>query len=116
MEIFESRNLVRRPNIYANPLPDSIVDLMKAKVNRKTQDILVNEMFINFDVSKSLNNYKGQIDIISGRQDPVAFFSYELKQDRPNAKLHWINECGHYPMYEQPSEFYKILYKVLNAK
>ncbi len=68
---------------------------------------------MNYDVSKSLNNYKGPIDIISGRQDVVGFFSYELKLDRPNANLYWINKCGHFPMYEQPSIFYKILYDIL---
>ena len=76
----------------------------------------MNDIFQNYDVSKSLNNYKGQIELISGRQDVVGFFSYELKQDIPNAKLHWINECGHFPMYEGPSEFYNVLYRILKVK
>ena len=50
--------------------------------------LLWNDIKKNFDVSQSLNNYKGQIDVISGRQDVVGFYSYELKQDFPNTKLY----------------------------
>ena len=76
--------------------------------------ILVKDIFQNYDVSKSLNKYKGKIDVIVGRQDVVGFFSYELKQDIQKVNLHWINECGHFPMYEQPVEFYEILYGILS--
>jgi proline iminopeptidase len=72
-------------------------------------------LFRNFDVSASLKKYKGRIDIISGRQDVVGFFSYEIKIDKPSANLYWINNCGHFPMYEQPDEFYKLLYQILDT-
>ncbi len=113
LEIIESRKLARRAYIFANPLPDSIFLKINVENNSKTAALLMNDIFQNFDVSESLKNYQGQVDIITGRQDVVGFFSYELKQDRPSASLHWINECGHFPMYEQPAEFYKILYQIL---
>ena len=116
LEIIESKKLSRRAYIFANPIPDSLFQKVNSDINSKTANILVKDIFKNYDVSKSLNNYKGQIDIISGRQDVVGFFSYELKEDIVNAKIHWINECGHFPMYEQPTEFYAILYKVLNIE
>ena len=116
LEIIEATKLSRRAYIFANPIPDSIFQKINSDNNSKTTSLLIKDIFKNYDVSKSLNNYKGQIDIISGRQDVVGFFSYELKEDIVNAKIHWINESGHFPMYEQPSEFYKILYKVLNAE
>lgn len=116
LEIIESRKLSRRAYIFANPIPDSLFQKSNSVRNNKTASLLIKDIFKNYDVSKSLNNYKGQIDVISGRQDVVGFFSYELKQDIPKANIHWINESGHFPMYEQPSEFYKILYKVLNAE
>lgn len=116
LDIIESQKLSRRAYIYANPLPDSLFLKVNAKRNKKTMALLWNDIKKNFDVSQSLNNYKGQIDVISGRQDVVGFYSYELKQDFPDTKLYWINECGHFPMYEQPSEFYDILYKVLDKK
>lgn len=105
-DILESQKLARRAYIFENPIPDSVFYLINAERNSKTEQILTKDIFKSYDVSKSLNNYKGQIDIISGRQDVVGFFSYELKLDRPNANLHWINKCGHFPMYEQPTMFY----------
>lgn len=109
LEIIESKKLVRTAYIFTNPIPDSMFLKIDIENNSKTATLLVNDIFQNYDISKSLNNYKGKIDIISGRQVVVGFFSYELKQDITNAKLHWINEYGHFPMYEQPSEFYKVL-------
>lgn len=116
LEIIESKKLARRAYIFANPIPDSIFQQINAENNSKTASILLNDIYRNYDVSESLNKYKGQIDIISGRQDVVGFFSYELKQDIPKANIHWINKCGHFPMYEQPTEFYEILYKILNVE
>ncbi|CAM1374647.1 alpha/beta fold hydrolase [Tenacibaculum xiamenense] len=114
LEIIESKKLARRAYIFANPVPDSIFRKINTPNNNKTTRILIKDIFKNYDVSKSLNNYKGKIDVITGRQDVVGFFSYELKQDIQKANLHWINECGHFPMYEQPVEFYKILYRILS--
>ena len=114
-EILESKRLARRAYLYVNPIPDSLLLKVNAERNSKTEALLWEDIFQHFDVSKSLNNYKGKIDIISGRQDVVGFFSYELKQDFPNANLYWINQCGHFPMYERPAEFYKILFRILNV-
>lgn len=114
-DILESKKLARRAYLYANPIPDSLFSKVNVERNSKTEALLLKDIFQNFDVSKSLNNYKGKIDIISGRQDVVGFYSYEVKQDFPDANLYWINESGHFPMYEQPSSFYKVLYKILDG-
>ncbi|MBK9931991.1 MAG: alpha/beta hydrolase [Saprospiraceae bacterium] len=116
LEIIESKKLSRRAYIFANPIPDSIFQKINSDSNGKTGNLLYNDMVSNYDVSKSLKNYRGKIDVITGRQDVVGFFSYELKQDIVNANIHWINECGHFAMYEQPTEFYRILYKVLETE
>jgi pimeloyl-ACP methyl ester carboxylesterase len=116
LEIVESTKLRRRPYIFANPIPDSLFMKINVEWNKKSARVLMKDVRKNYDVSNSFDNYKGKIDIISGRQDPLSFLSYELKIDRPDANLHWINKCGHFPMYERPSEFYDILYRVLNAQ
>jgi pimeloyl-ACP methyl ester carboxylesterase len=116
MEVIERTKLYRRPYIFVNPIPDSLLLKMSAESNSTTASILLEDIYRNYDASKSLNNYEGQIDVISGRQDVVGFFSYELKQDVPLANLYWINECGHFPMYEKPTEFYEILFRILNVQ
>ena len=114
--ILESKKLARRAYVYENPVPDDLFKLINSERNSKTEQLLIKDIYDHFDVSESLKNYKGPIDIISGRQDVVGFFSYEVKIDFPNANLHWINRCGHFPMYEQASEFYTILYEILAVK
>ena len=54
------------------------------------------------------------IHIICGRQDILTFMSYEYKIAKPSIKIHWIDESGHFPMYEQPKEFYSILENILD--
>jgi proline iminopeptidase len=117
LEIMEFRRILARPSVFANPLDDDVLQkIFNTVQNSKTSGLLLKDIFQNYDVSKSLNKYKGPIDIITGRQDVFGFCSYDLKQDSPTANLHWINQCGHFPMYEQPEEFYKILFSVLNIK
>jgi pimeloyl-ACP methyl ester carboxylesterase len=116
LEIMEASRLFRRAYIFANPIPDSLFALVNVDKNNKMSDIIMNEIFKKFDLTKSLNNYRGKVDIITGRQDIVGYCSHELKQDRPDANLYWINKCGHFPMYEQANEFYKILYDILGVK
>ena len=116
IEIIEFKKLGRRAYIFANPIPDTLFQKINVENNSKTKSLLLDDINKKYDVSESLNNYKGQIDLIAGRQDVVGFFSYELKQDIPKVNIHWINKCGHFPMYERPSEFYKTLYAILNVK
>ncbi|MEM0931993.1 MAG: alpha/beta hydrolase [Bacteroidota bacterium] len=109
----ESRKLARRAYIFSNPIPDSIFQKINVQHYGEGSSILMKSVFSEFDVTESLKRHKGKIDIIAGRQDVVGFFSYELKLDFPSANIHWINQCGHFPMYEKPTEFYSLLYEVL---
>ncbi|MDO7170862.1 alpha/beta fold hydrolase [Mariniflexile sp. AS56] len=116
LAINEAQKLVRRAYIYANPIPEALFQKINVENNSKTASLLLGDVFRDYNMSQSLNNYTGKIDVIVGRQDVVGFFSHELKQDVPKVKLHWVNACGHFPMYEQPRQFYKILYKTLNVR
>lgn len=69
-----------------------------------------------FDLSRKLPYINKPIHIITGRQDPLAFISYELKILVPKAHLYWINKSGHFPMYEQPEIFYETVFKAMTAK
>ena len=112
--IDERKKLIRSAYIYANPLPDSIYHKINAKNNGKTMDILWSEVTECFDLGKSVKIYKGQIHIITGRQDPLGYVSYELKILQPSTSLNWIECCGHFPMYEKPCEFYDLLNKIVD--
>ena len=65
------------------------------------------------DIGTKLGQLKIPIHVIAGAQDPGGFVSYEIKLVAPQAQLHWINQSGHFPMYEQPDEFYNVLDHIL---
>ena len=64
-----------------------------------------------------LKNYKGPVHIIQGRQDPVGESTvYEIKDVLPQAKVHFIEKCGHMPWFEneaQVKEFYDLIFEAL---
>ena len=51
--------------------------------------------------------------LICGRQDFLTYIAYELKLANQKINLHWIDKSGHFPMYENPKEFYSVIDKIL---
>jgi pimeloyl-ACP methyl ester carboxylesterase len=45
--------------------------------------------------------------VLWGRRDPIAVpaIAEQLAREIPGAKLHWLDELGHYPMLEAPSRW-----------
>lgn len=99
------------------------IDSLLPKINAGPANVTMRELMIkdlfrsgyDLTVRPALSRYKGPIQVISGRQDALAFYTYELKIIHPSMQLHWIQESGHFPMFEQPKPFYDTLYKVMNA-
>ena len=67
-----------------------------------------------FDLTIPLRRFDKPLYILCGREDFYSFLSYELKIAKPSAQLYWIERSGHYPMFENPNEFYKILFDILD--
>ncbi len=66
------------------------------------------------DLRKSLASFTHPVYLICGRQDIGDYVCYELKILYPSFKLSWIQNSGHFPMYEQPESFYKIIFNILS--
>jgi len=66
-----------------------------------------------------LKKYKGPIDLITGRQDPVGeSVVYEAKSIIPQLKYTFIEQCGHFPWIEgekQAETFYKLFDESINS-
>lgn len=112
----EWRRLSRLRYVYSKTKLDSIIKQINVPSYPKAWEFIRKDLFKQQDISFRLYKYKGSIEVICGRQDALAFNSYELKLFRPTVSLHWIEEAGHFPMYEQPKAFYSILFAVLNKK
>ncbi len=68
--------------------------------------------------TKRLKNYKGIVDIIQGRQDPIGESTiYEIKELLPQSRIYFIERCGHLPWLENTEQirnFFEALYSSLN--
>ncbi|MBS0031408.1 alpha/beta fold hydrolase [Chitinophaga sp. 22321] len=106
---------VRLAYIYNKALIDSFMaKIYVAKPNQTMQQLMVSDLRrVHYDLSKNLFHYKGPVTIIAGAQDPLAFYTYELKMIHPGIQLRWIQESGHFPMFEQQAAFNKQLLSVM---
>jgi pimeloyl-ACP methyl ester carboxylesterase len=68
---------------------------------------------IDFDLAPKLKSLTMPISIIIGKDDPISFLIPDYQKSIPKAEVLWMNKAGHYPMYEQPNEFYTKLMEAL---
>jgi pimeloyl-ACP methyl ester carboxylesterase len=69
------------------------------------------------EISTAASQIRCPTLVIAARQDqimPVSNIDVTMAAI-PNAKLHWIEECGHIPMVEKADEFAEVLQGFLNA-
>jgi proline iminopeptidase len=93
---------------------DSLMPNIDVQKNQKTQQLLFKDVAKSkIDLRTSLVAFKKPVYIIDGRQDILNFADYEYKIMFPSYELHWIQDCGHYPMFEQPEAFYNIMFSIL---
>ncbi len=100
--------------IYNKRNYDTVYEKIKTgKRNVKMNALMSADVYKNLDIIEPLKKYKQKVFIITGQQDPLAFNTYRLQLLMPNVEVDWIQECGHFPMFEQPKEFYKYLFQRL---
>ncbi len=79
-------------------------------MNKKMAALMWQDLWnIHFDLTNKFGAYHNPFFAIAGRQDPGESVTYELKIAVPRVELFWIQNCGHFPMFDEPEEFYKIL-------
>ncbi|RBL91078.1 alpha/beta fold hydrolase [Chitinophaga flava] len=111
----EYNRIIRMTYIFDKNLIDSILKKIDvAPANTTMQGLIIQDLNrIHYDLSKTLPRYKGPMYVIASRQDPLAFYTYELKQVYPAANLYWIQGSGHFPMFEQQQSFNTTLQRIM---
>jgi len=93
-----------------NPL-DVVAILIGLTVNKKL-DESINE----YDTT-TYKKYKIPMYYILGRDDwqvpSIVAAEYFESIDAPKKRLYWIEDAGHFPGFDKPSEFNRIVYEVL---
>lgn len=73
---------------------------------------------IRHNMAKDLPGFNLPVCLIWGKNDTITppEVAEEFHQLLPNSELHWIDECGHAPMMEQPEKFNEVLDTWLKSK
>ncbi len=96
---------------------DSILPMINVPRNQKTLQLTFKDVYKSkIDLRNAMVSFKGPVYIIDGRQDVLDFVGYEFKILFPSYELYWIQDCGHFPMYEQPESFYNIIFSILSKQ
>ena len=110
----EYKCLLRLPYISDKEKIDSIMPKIDVTRNQEMFRLIYKDIDkSNIDLRTSLVSFKKPVYIIDGRQDVENHVSYEFKILFPSYELYWIQNCGHFPMYEQQDLFYKSIFSVL---
>jgi len=84
------------------------------KMSTKTMSLMMAAYSKKVDLTNDIKQLNIPVTIICGRQDPLSFMAYEYKLLQPRIKISWIQEAGHFAMFEQPEPFYKALFTALS--
>ena len=82
--------------------------------NERMNNLMLKDLYLNYNLNSRLGNYKNHCIIIRSRQDIIqAEVICQIKELLPQAEIITIERSGHFPHLEQPDEFYRILREVL---
>lgn len=111
---FAFRRINNSTIIFDKSRLDSIMRFVsKGKINNKMM-VLMAGSYMRLDLTSQVKKFAKPIYIICGKQDALSFMAYEYKLVKPDVKIHWIKQAGHFPMFEQEKDFYNALTASLN--
>ncbi len=96
-----------------------LVDEVFKSVNDRSRVIRILALAksaIRHNMNKELSRITIPVSLIWGKQDKITppEVAVEFHELLPNSELNWVDQCGHAPMMERPTEFNGYLDKFLN--
>lgn len=94
------------PKSTTDELVDEVYETIQDK-GKLLRILTMAKSAIRHNMRKDLPNFKLPVCLIWGKQDNVTppEVAVEFNQLMPNSELHFIDQCGHAPMMEQPIVF-----------
>jgi len=91
-------------------IPEGVVDRVHAELSHRRAAraiVKLSRSSRKDHVGSQLERVEAPALVLWGRQDIVTppRVAEEFAERLPDARLHWIDECGHAPMIEKPDEF-----------
>lgn len=102
------------PKMATKELVDEVFEITRNRL-KVIKIIALAKSAIRHNLGEELNNISQPTLLIWGNNDTITppFVAREFHRLIPNSELHFIDQCGHAPMMEQPEEFNVILDKFL---
>ena len=99
------------PEIATKELVDEVFATLNNR-ERVIRVIAIAKSAIRHNMAADMPKIKIPVGLIWGKNDRVTppEVAEEFHEKLPNSELHWIDQCGHAPMMEQPEEF-NVLFK-----
>lgn len=102
------------PNTATKELVDEVYDIVNNRL-KVIKIIALAKSAIRNNLGDEIKDIKAPTCLIWGKNDTITppMVAEEFHSLMPNSELHWIDECGHAPMMEQPQDFNIVLEKFL---
>lgn len=102
------------PRMATKELVDEVFEITRNRL-KVIKIIALAKSAIRNNLGEELNNIQQPTLLVWGNNDTITppFVAREFHRLIPNSELHFIDQCGHAPMMEQPAEFNVILDKFL---
>src|SRR5215204_1772010 len=102
------------PAMATKELVDEVFEITRNRL-KVIKIIALAKSAIRNNLGEELNNIRQPTLLVWGNNDTITppFVAQEFHKLIPNSELHFIDQCGHAPMMEQPAEFNVILDKFL---
>jgi len=98
------------PATATKELVDEVYEIVNDR-NKVIRILAMAKSAIRHNMSKDLYKIKVPVALIWGKNDRITppEVAVEFNELLPDAEIYWIDECGHAPMMEQPTEFNRVL-------
>lgn len=94
------------PEVASKELVDEVYDIVNDR-NKAIRIIATSKSAVRHNLGENLHQIKAPTLLIWGKEDQVtpAFVGEKFHELIPHSKLFFVNECGHAPMMEHPTQF-----------
>ena len=98
------------PATATDELIDEVFDITTDR-EKALRVIVTAKSAVRHNLEDRLHEIQQPVLLVWGRQDGVTppFVAEKFEELLPNARLVWVDECGHAPMMEHPERFNEIL-------
>ena len=106
----KTQEVFYNPKTASKEMIDEVFDVVNNR-SKAIKTLAIAKSAIRHNMAKDLADMHTPACVIWGKNDTVTppEVAVEFEKLLPDAKLYWIDKCGHVPMMEHPEEFNELL-------